>query len=164
MPNLVEHLEGRVAVFIEMLTQTCWCCEGKGALNRPLLEDLGPELLVGQDRAVPCDECGGAGELVPNRYHMSIVAGVLNMCISAMAQARAREQFGELHTILDWAYRYSLETTVYHCHDGQLETALEKLGKRQAQRLKTAHPETPPAGALTPDELTALLGDQETPE
>ena len=150
MPTLEQFLDERTQDFIEMLTVPCWRCQGKG--TRTPCAIAAPDII--------CEECAGSGEIIPDRYGDVIAVGVLNMCISGMVSARAEEMFGRMSSILDWAYRYSLELTAHRCRDGQLAEALDKFSKVRA-RLQTK--DLPPlTGALTEEELAALLNEDKT--
>jgi hypothetical protein len=107
----------------------------------------------------PCSECGGAGVLVPGCADAEVATGVYSYLTGAIMSARSQEDYVALNLLLDAQIAYCRACTKHvaeNLSDEDVSSFCERLGLQPP----AIPPSTPCAGALSPEELAALITDE----
>ena len=173
MPTFIESLEHFVQVAIDAETCDCWRCGGdKRVLGEPVFTG-GPEG-VGRTRpVVDCTACGGTGIDIPTRFESRISSPVFLSAIPHLLQMQQQGNLGSLEAGLIWLTRYAREIQVDAFQklaeqgftgEDALQHVVDRTTRARARRDAAgaegpAGPAAAGVGALTPEEIEELLGD-----
>lgn len=180
-----EAFQNMLVSSLEAATQTCFPCGGTGyaAVQTPELREDPQGQPYYHTAAETCEHCEGSGKRVPDPYShdvaTSLVSGIVPIVYPMLDSHDGDEREYGLR-LLKCAYDHMMEhhrrTLEESLQNEEMVERLRFLGERFARRQNGEHPPlsvfeeaknapnppgSPSTGALTPEEIENLLGEQD---